>query len=234
MLVIHYTDLPLRQALRILTTSRRKVSAHYLIERNGCVHYLVDERYAAWHAGHSWWGKERNLNHASIGIELDYMPQRRGRSWHFPAFPPPQIASLTELSRAIMARHAIAPARVLGHSDIAPDRKRDPGDAFPWQRLARDGIGVWPANLKRRAGAPLKPAQRGDAVRRLQEGLRALGYGISSPAQGGPCPLRPDGWYGRRTAQVVEAFQRHFRPRRVDGIADAQTQSLLAALLRAP
>ena len=232
MLVMHYTNLPLADAFRVLTTSQRKVSAHYLIERNGCVHYLVDERHAAWHAGHSWWMNEHSLNHASIGIELDYQPQLRARGWYFPAFPPAQIASLTKLSRAIMTRHRISAARVLGHSDIAPDRKMDPGNAFPWQRLAKAGIGVWPRAPRRRGLTPLARAQKGDAVRRLQEGLRALGYGISAPREGQARALSVDGHYGRRTAQLVQAFQRHFRARRVDGMADAETQSLVFALLR--
>lgn len=231
MLVVHYTDMPLAAAFRRLTSGKAAVSAHYLIERNGCVHHLVEERYAAWHAGKSWWRGESGLNHAAIGIELDYAPQRGGRALVFPPFAAAQIASLTALAGAIVARHKIPAARVLGHSDIAPDRKQDPGDAFPWQKLAQAGIGIWPPPVSAR-GQALRRGQSGAAVRRLQEELSAFGYGISAPPAGRARALKPDGQYGRRTEQLVQAFQRHFRPRRVDGIADGQTQSLLRALLR--
>lgn len=234
MLVLHYTDMPLAAAFRRLTSARAPVSAHYLIERNGCVHYLVDERYAAWHAGASWWRGESGLNHAAIGIELDYAPQRSGRARVFPPFAPPQIARLIALSQAILTRHKIAPARVLGHSDIAPDRKQDPGPAFPWQRLARAGIGIWPAPGRVPAAPSLRRGQSGAAVRRLQEDLRAFGYGISAPPQGRARALKADGQFGRRTEELVRAFQLHFRARKADGVADAQTQSLLRRLLQSP
>ena len=233
MLVLHYTDMPLAAAFRRLTSGKAAVSAHYLIERNGCVHHLVEERHSAWHAGKSWWRGESGLNHAAIGIELDYAPQRRGRSLVFPPFAAAQIASLIALARDIVVRHKIPASRVLGHSDIAPDRKQDPGDAFPWQKLAQAGIGIWPPQMTDSARPQnLRRGQSGAAVRRLQEELSAFGYGISAPSGGRARALKPDGQYGRHTEQLVQAFQRHFRPRRADGIADAQTQSLLRTLLR--
>src|SRR5262249_48473891 len=200
-LVLHYTELPLEESLDVLTDAARslKVSAHYVLAEDGTVYRLVPEDRVAWHAGKSWWRGHERLNETSIGIEIvnlwgDTNP-----------YPEAQIASLVELCRGIVARHPrIVPRNVVGHSDIAPDRKIDPGTLFPWKVLADAGIGVFPEKIE----APYE----GD----LAKGLQRYGYQPS-----GDVPL----------AEIVKAFQRHFRPTKVDGVADADTKALLAALL---
>jgi N-acetylmuramoyl-L-alanine amidase len=151
-------------ALATLTDPRRKVSAHYLIGRDGAVMQLVDEAARAWHAGASWWGGNTDLNSASIGIELDNTGEE--------AFAEPQIAALLALLDELRTRYNIPPANYLAHGDVAPTRKVDPSRLFPWQRLAAQGFGLW-------CSAPPPAAPAGfDALL----GLQALGYDIASPA----------------------------------------------------
>ena len=150
MLVLHYTGMTsAAAALERLCDPAAKVSAHYVIDEDGTIYALVPEQRRAWHAGVSYWAGETNINARSIGIEL----VNPGHDYGYRAFAEPQIAALIELSQAIVARHAIPPARVLGHSDVAPARKEDPGELFPWARLAQDGIGLWPEP----AGGDLAP-----------------------------------------------------------------------------
>lgn len=142
MLVLHYTDMESAEASAArLCDPAAKVSAHYLIDEDGTVFALVPEERRAWHAGVSFWRGETAINARSIGIEL----QNPGHSLGYRAFPDAQIAALTELCRGILGRHPIPPRNVVGHSDVAPDRKIDPGELFPWERLAKSGIGIWPA-----------------------------------------------------------------------------------------
>jgi N-acetylmuramoyl-L-alanine amidase len=199
--VLHYTELPLRESLEILTDGARthRVSAHYVVGEDGTVYRLVGEDRVAWHAGKSWWRGRESLNATSIGIEVVNL---WGDTNDYPA---PQVAALVDLCHAILARHpGIVPRNVVGHSDIAPRRKIDPGTRFPWKVLAEAGIGLFPA-------APAAP-YAGDVGAALQR------YGYKPP---GEEPL----------GEIVKAFQRHFRPARVDGVADAETRGLLAALL---
>jgi N-acetylmuramoyl-L-alanine amidase len=141
MLVLHYTGMANGQAaLDRLCDPAAKVSAHYTIDEDGTVYAHVVEARRAWHAGLSHWAGVDNVNARSIGIELI----NPGHEYGYRAFPDAQIAALIELSRAIFARHAIAPSHVLGHSDVAPARKEDPGELFPWRKLADEGIGLWP------------------------------------------------------------------------------------------
>ena len=141
LLVLHYTGMRSADAaLDRLCDPAAKVSSHYVIAEDGEAYALVPEELCAWHAGHSFWAGRRNVNTNSIGIEL----VNPGHEFGYRAFPPAQIAALKDLSRGILSRHAIASARVLGHSDIAPARKEDPGELFPWEDLAHDGIGQWP------------------------------------------------------------------------------------------
>lgn len=213
MLVLHYTDTPdAATALGLLTDPATKVSAHYLIDTDGTVHGLVAEQRRAWHAGVASWHGVTDINACSIGIEL----QNRGHSSSGPGGPEPypesQIAALVRLVRAIRSRHAIPDRRILGHSDVAPRRKQDPGAHFPWARLAAEGIGCWPEDRR-----PL-PSENGEAAA-LQSALARIGYGITV-----------DGDPGEETHDVIAAFQRHFLPDRVTGTADADTVSRIGVV----
>jgi N-acetylmuramoyl-L-alanine amidase len=203
MLVLHYTGMTsAAAALDRLCDPAAQVSAHYLVDEDGTVWRLVSEERRAWHAGLSSWRGKSDLNDASIGIEL----ANPGHEWGYRPFPEPQIAALENLCRGILARHQIPPRNIVGHSDVVPQRKEDPGELFPWSRLARAGIGLWP-------GAPLPRAPASEAE--LRRRLAAIGYAL-------------DG----ELARVVTAFQRHYRPARCDGAADAETRSLVAAVAR--
>jgi N-acetylmuramoyl-L-alanine amidase len=200
-LVLHYTELPLQESLDILSDDKRehRVSAHYVLSEDGTAYRLVPEDRTAWHAGHSYWRGREALNASSIGIEIVNL---HGDRHDYPA---PQIAGLIELCTDIIARHpAIVPRNVVGHSDIAPQRKIDPGRRFPWSTLAAAGIGLWP----KPGGRPLDG--------RIQPALQRFGY---VP----PIAVPPK--------EIVKAFQRHFRPAQVDGMADAETLTVLASLL---
>ncbi len=154
MLVLHYTGMTSAgAALARLCDPAAKVSAHYTIDEDGTVYAHVPESARAWHAGVSFWAGMRNVNACSIGIELI----NPGHEFGYRAFAGPQIAALTELCHGIGKRHAIPAARVLGHSDVAPARKDDPGELFPWAALAGEGIGLWPANTQDKAGADALP-----------------------------------------------------------------------------
>jgi N-acetylmuramoyl-L-alanine amidase len=217
-LILHYTGMASGPAaLARLCDPAAKVSAHYLVEEDGRVFQLVDEARRAWHAGVSGWGAADDLNSRSVGIEL----VNPGHEFGYRGFPEPQMAALLELARAILARHPIPAAHVLGHSDIAPARKRDPGERFDWACLAAAGIGLWPARVDRlTAGPTLAPGSSGPAVAALRARLAAFGYRIDAGAA-----------YDRVARDVVAALQRHWRPARVDGIADQATLATLAALL---
>ena len=170
----------------------------------------------AWHAGQAIWAGETDINSCSIGIEII----NRGHDWGYPDFPARQIAAVTALCRGIILRHRLPLQRVLGHSDVAPARKKDPGEKFPWHSLANSGVGIWvpPAPIMR--GEALKLGAAGDAVKALQDGLLRYGYGVST-----------QGEFDTSTMEAVTAFQRHFRPERVDGVADPSTLMTLQALL---
>jgi N-acetylmuramoyl-L-alanine amidase len=200
MLILHYTGMPTGQAaLERMCDPEAKVSAHYMIDEDGTVYRLVPEERRAWHAGVSFWAGEKNVNGRSIGIEL----VNPGHEWGYRPFPGKQIEALIELGRGILSRHAIPPERVLGHSDVAPDRKTDPGELFPWEVLAQNGIGLW----------PVPGAAHGD----FAQALAQFGYGISQVNVSLEC--------------ATAAFQRHFRPTRVDGVADAECAAILAGLI---
>ncbi|UCH75612.1 MAG: N-acetylmuramoyl-L-alanine amidase [Rhodospirillales bacterium] len=196
MLVLHYTGMRSAEAaLERMCDGTAKVSAHYCIDEDGSVTRLVSEAERAWHAGVASWRGATNINDRSIGIEL----VNPGHEFGYRPFPAEQIDALTLLASAILRRHPIPPRNVVGHSDIAPARKRDPGELFDWSRLARVGIGLWPQPL---------PAAPADVPRMLEA------YGYRADEEG-----------------VVVAFQRHFRPSRIDGVADDETAALLAGLL---
>jgi N-acetylmuramoyl-L-alanine amidase len=217
MLILHYTGMDSSDtALDWLTRDESKVSSHYLVDEEGRIAQIVAESERAWHAGQSQWAGETDLNSCSIGIEI----HNPGHDFDYPDFPEGQMRAVEALCLDILRRHAISHGRVLAHSDIAPGRKRDPGEKFDWARLARAGIGLWiePAPLGEDLG--LGPGDEGDKVAELQRALAAFGYGVEVT-----------GTYGKGTEQVVQAFQRHFRPARIDGRADASTIDTLGRLL---
>jgi N-acetylmuramoyl-L-alanine amidase len=218
-LLLHYTGMASGAgAVRWLCNPASKVSSHYVVFEDGQVVQLVDEGRRAWHAGKSFWAGETDLNTRSVGIEI----VNPGHQFGYRPFPDVQIDAVIDLCRGILSRHPIPPERVLAHSDIAPLRKEDPGELFPWRRLSEAGIGVWVPPAPIVAGPVLAPGDAGEAVAALQARLRAWGYGIGE-----------EGVFGDETAAVVRAFQRHFRPERVDGIADPSTIETLERLLAA-
>jgi len=218
MIVLHYTAMQTGQAaLDRLRDPEAKVSAHYLIEEDGRVFSLVAEERRAWHAGVSFWKGRRNLNGASIGIEI----VNPGHEFGYRPFPDTQVEAVIELVGDIRTRWTIEDNQIVGHSDVAPDRKEDPGELFPWKALADAGHGLW-ADPEPAPGAPLSEGEQGAGVFALQAGFTRLGYDCA-----------PSGTFDAHTAAVVRAFQRHWRQARVDGVADGDTRARLIALLRA-
>ena len=219
MLLLHYTGMTSAEdAVQRLCSPESKVSSHYVVHEDGGVVQLVPEARRAWHAGVSAWAGETTLNFCSIGIEI----VNPGHSFGYPDFPDAQVKAVIALCRDIIARHDIPADRVLGHSDVAPSRKQDPGEKFPWQRLHEAGVGHWVAPAPLVPGRTLAFGSRAAAVHDLQLELARYGYGV--PATG--C-------FDELTQDVVVAFQRHFRPARVDGIADVSTRKTLSALIAA-
>ena len=219
MLLLHYTGMPDAQAaLERLCQQGSEVSAHYVVFADGRIVQCVPEARRAWHAGEATWAGESDINSRSIGIEI----ANPGHQWGYADFPEPQIAAVIALCRDILARQPIPARRVLAHSDVAPARKQDPGEKFPWARLAAASVGHWVAPEPITPGNTLAPGDRGRDVEELQAALARYGYG-----------LNVSGSYDALTQAVVTAFQRHFRPARVDGVADGSTVKTLAKLLAA-
>jgi len=215
MVVLHYTGMQSAQAaLTRLRDPEAKVSAHYVIDEDGSIHALVSEEMRAWHAGIAFWRGVRDVNARSIGIEL----VNPGHEFGYRPFPDAQIVALIGLLGGIAERHRIAPAGYVGHSDVAPQRKEDPGEYFPWARLAAAGFGLWPgADFQVSPHAPeLRPGMSGGAVLDLQVALDRIGYGVEGSGNFDPL-----------TEAVVRAFQRHWLPSAMTGIADAETISLI-------
>lgn len=224
-IVIHYTAEDFSSSLATLTD--REVSAHYLIPRQppqragkGVIWQLVPEQQLAWHAGPSFWRGASRINDTSIGIELVNQGYRRtltGLEWQ--PFTAEQITTLEALLRDIAQRYGITPENIVGHSDIAPQRKQDPGPLFPWQQLAQRGMGAWPdagrvqfhlAGQDPHAVVPVEP---------LLESLQRYGYPVTA------------GMSAREQQRVIAAFQMHFRPADYRGQPDAETAAIAAALL---
>lgn len=229
-LILHYTDEDDARSLRLLTESEHKVSAHYLIprdtdERPLPVYQLVPDDQRAWHAGRSRWHQYAGLNASSLGIEivnLGYDEKEAALPAHLRRWQPyteAQIAALGALARELVERYDIPHTQVLGHSDVAPERKQDPGPRFPWRELAlRYGVGAWPDEAR---VAALRQ-QRLPAWPPLiwQQQLARYGYGIA-----------PSGEWDAQSRAVMRAFQLHFRPAQVSGEPDAECQAILMALL---
>ncbi len=204
MVVLHYTGMPsAEEALAKLCDPAAKVSAHYLIDEDGMVTQMIDEDKRAWHAGKSFWRGVTDVNSASVGIEL----VNPGHEWGYRAFPDEQIAALLPLLADIVARHQVPLSNVVAHSDIAPARKADPGELFPWDKLA------W----HRLALAKPRPSMRlvFDNDGAFYLALERFGYDITD----GPAAVR--------------AFQRRWRPALIDGQIDGQISALLFELLLA-
>jgi N-acetylmuramoyl-L-alanine amidase len=217
MLVLHYTGMPNEaEALQWLANPVSQVSAHYFVFEDGRVWQMVPEMRRAWHAGLGQWGDDADINSCSIGIEI----ANPGHPGGLPPFGETQIESVIAICRDLVSRWRIAPERVLAHSDVAPGRKLDPGELFPWERLHEAGIGHWVRPAPIRDGRFFSRGDRGMPIEALQAMLAMYGYG-----------LRITGTFDEDTEKVVAAFQRHFRPERVDGVADASTITTLRDLI---
>jgi N-acetylmuramoyl-L-alanine amidase len=217
MIVLHYTGMPsAKAALDRLCTAASQVSAHYFVFDDGRIVQLVPEILRAWHAGAGSWAGETDINSCSIGIEI----ANPGHDHGYPDYSKRQIAAVTALCRGILTRYTIPPVRVLAHSDVAPARKNDPGEKFPWRTLHDSGVGHWVKPAPIADGPLLALGDRGDEVAATQKSLKEYGYGIEVT-----------GNYDSAMHEVVLAFQRHFRPARVDGVSDLSTRRTLKELL---
>jgi len=217
MLILHYTGMATGSAaLERLCDPEAEVSCHYLIWEDGRITQLVDEAHRAWHAGKSRWAGLTDINSASIGIELVHEGPGKGP----PLFSQAQILACIALCKNILTRHAIPAAHVLAHSDIAPGRKIDPGEGFPWPALAEAGIGLWVPPEPIKSGRFFSLGDEGPPIEALQSLFALYGYGLDIT-----------GRFDAATEAVVSAFQRHFRPARVDGVADSSTITTLRNLL---
>jgi N-acetylmuramoyl-L-alanine amidase len=217
--VMHFTAASLPRSLALLTHG--EVSAHYLIGDNNpaTVYQLVDESQRAWHAGESQWDGRTWLNSSSLGIEIvnpGYTDGPNGRVWY--PYSEAQVSALISLLKDIRSRYRIDPRNYVGHSDIAPSRKLDPGPLFPWRRLAQEGFGIWPdANEVARYQARFQVNP--PSASWYQQQLARLGYGVPQTGE-----------FDVATQQVLAAFQMHYRPERFDGLGDAQSAAILQVL----
>jgi N-acetylmuramoyl-L-alanine amidase len=219
MILLHYTGmLSAHEAIHRLCDTKARVSSHYVVLENGSIVQLVQEAKRAWHAGVSAWEGDADINSRTIGIEIC----NSGHDYGYPDFPARQIAATITLCRSILTRNVVRPEHVLAHSDVAPSRKQDPGEKFPWKLFAQSGVGLWVDAGTVNQADTLSPNDSGSQVSELQKMLIDYGYGLDST-----------GRYDVATREVVTAFQRHFRQRQVDGIADAETQHVLRKLLTA-
>lgn len=217
MILLHYTGMGTAEgALDWLCRDESQVSSHYFVFEDGRVIQLVPEERRAWHAGKSLWQGEADINSLSIGIEI----ANAGHPGGLPEFPDAQIEAVIELCRDCGQRWAIAPERVLGHSDVAPVRKVDPGEKFPWARLAAAGIGHWVEPTPITGGRFFQKGDVGQPIEALQSMLSLYGYDTEITGE-----------FSSKLEGEVQAFQRHFRQERVDGIADFSTIDTLHRLL---
>lgn len=240
MLILHYTGMPsAKSALKWLCTPESSVSAHYFVYETGKILQLVPESRRAWHAGAGSWRGLDDINSRSIGIEIVNMGHEGAQVdpddprkplpvpplnlQPLPAFPKRQITAVIKLVTDICDRWGIPKQNVLAHSDIAPRRKRDPGEAFPWERLhAEAGLGLWVPPVAIRSGHFYQQGDGGAPVQALQQMLAMLGFAVPQTGQ-----------FCEETTFVVRAFQRHWRPERVDGVADFSTITTLRDVLKA-
>jgi N-acetylmuramoyl-L-alanine amidase len=216
-IILHYTGMAdAASALALLCSPVSDVSCHYFVFEDGHVLQLVPEDRRAWHAGRGAWAGETDMNSASIGIEI----VNPGHDHGYPAFPDVQIEAVTALCADIAERWRIRPERILAHSDMAPARKRDPGEKFPWAALHEKGVGHLVLPVPIGGGRFLAPGDKGQPVEALQAMLALYGY-----------PVDITGVFDPATEAVMRAFQRHFRQAKVDGVADASTIMTLRNLI---
>lgn len=210
-LILHYTGMRSAQAaIDVLRDPAREVSSHYVVDEDGAILRLVPEDRRAWHAGISFWRGHTALNGRSIGIEI----VNPGHEWGYRDFPALQMAAVCELCLGIIARHPIPPRNVIAHSDVAPDRKEDPGEKFDWEGLARNGIGLWPHGTPDLGtGGAVRDAA---SLRDVRAALASIGYRVA-----------PEGALDPALSTVLRAFQRHWRPEAITGQADAGTLARL-------
>lgn len=219
MIILHYTGMPdCAGAEAWLCNTESQVSSHYIVHEDGRIVQMVREGDRAWHAGRSSWKGATDVNSLSVGIEIC----NPGHSFGYPDFPEVQIGAVIELCGGIALRHGVTPDRVLAHSDVAPGRKVDPGEKFPWQVLFDAGIGHWVAPTPAGDDRGFGQGSTGADVEVLQSMLALYGYGVEIT-----------GHFDQATKIVLEAFQRHFRPERVDGLADSSSLATLHRLLAA-
>ncbi|WP_182085852.1 N-acetylmuramoyl-L-alanine amidase [Aureimonas sp. ME7] len=217
LLILHYTGMQTGEAaIQRLTDPASEVSAHYVVEEDGRIVQLVPEARRAWHAGVSSWAGRGDVNSRSIGIEI----VNPGHEFGYRPFPTAQVSAVIELCRDCVTRWSIAPHSILGHSDIAPDRKEDPGELFPWDQLFLAGVGHWTEPVVAPSGRFLTLGDRGQPVEAYQGLLAAYGY-----------DQKIDGTFDEATRLNTLAFQRHFRPSRLDGVADMGSIATLHRLL---
>lgn len=218
-LLLHYTGMYVgEKAIGWLANPQSGVSCHYVIDTDGRITQMVAEAQRAWHAGAGSWQGHTDINSRSIGVEI----HNPGHDQGYPEFPPAQMQAVTALGRDILQRWQIPAAHVLAHSDIAPTRKIDPGEKFDWAWLARQDVGAWvdPAPIDP-FDEGLGPDAREPVVAEVQHQLARYGFAID-----------PSGTLDRHTLIVLRAFQRHFRPNRVDGRLDRSTAETLARLVQ--
>jgi len=216
MLILHYTGMrSAREAIDRLRDPAARVSSHYVVDEDASVLQLVPEEMRAWHAGASHWRGHSDLNGRSIGIEI----VNPGHEWGYRDFPVLQLAAVCDLCLAILSRHAIPARNIVAHSDVAPDRKEDPGEKFDWRGLAQNGVGLWPEDIPElgTTGAVRDAA----SLRDVRAALGEIGYRVT-----------PEGARDPGLAAVLRAFQRHWRPEAITGQADAGTLARLLGVRR--
>tara|TARA_B100000579_G_scaffold435091_1_gene457505 strand:- start:132 stop:842 length:711 start_codon:yes stop_codon:yes gene_type:complete len=210
-IIIHYTGMQSeRESLKKLISSRSKVSCHYLINRKGRIFNLVKDQNIAWHAGKSMWGKYKNLNKNSIGIEL----VNKGHRYGYQVFTKIQIKKLTKLCKSLKKKYKIKNNFILGHSDIAPLRKIDPGEKFPWYYLSSKGVGIYPKEISK-----FVKKTKMQNIKGFFKNLHKIGYRYLSV---------------KFKKKIIKNFQRRFRQRKIDGILDSETMKISQVLAKKP
>jgi N-acetylmuramoyl-L-alanine amidase len=214
MLILHYTGMQSAgAAIERLRDPAAKVSSHYVVDEDGAVLRLVPEARRAYHAGVSYWRGHSELNGRSIGIEI----VNPGHEWGYRDFPLLQLAAVCDLCLSILSRHPIPARNVVGHSDVAPDRKEDPGERFDWAALARNGVGVWPEGVEDRG--TIGVVRDAATLRGVRAALADIGYRVAR-----------EGALDPALSTVLRAFQRHWRGEAVTGQADDGTLARLLAV----
>ncbi len=216
MIVLHYTGMATAEAaLARLADPAAEVSAHYVVAEDGLISRMVPEARRAWHAGIAYWRGATDINARAIGIEI----VNPGHDALYPPFPVLQLAVVCDLCLDILSRHAVPARNIVGHSDIAPERKRDPGEKFDWEGLARNGVGLWPEGVPDLGiGGVVRDAE---SLRDVRAALAEIGYRVA-----------PEGPLDPALSAVLRAFQRHWRPEAITGQADAGTLARLLAVVR--